>query len=443
MLLDKIESGILVLETPRGLMLVEPSFWQRVYLLWTFRNFRKLSLPLLNNRQLALIKTLASKPGRVSTSYDRTLAIGVVEKFVPEALEIDATAEATIPAPKIEAAPIKAVPIEEVLITDQISSKSDLPELGLLKEEPLEPAPIAPGPRRSHSVIARFSPSRLATSRLATSAGAVALCIVSVVAWQRTVPGSEAHNQTRPQMETAIAIPTPTNIGAPSAVAGNSAVLVQPAIAEAHPLSAESPVSEPPQIAPPADEPSSAERSLVPPSSLGPASDQPASVGASSVGPSSVEFSSPQRSPAKRSSIDPTAVMANPPTLAAITHDPTRVRVHTPTPAPSLPVAGQGSRIQATRPPLHVTYPVFEDVRARGIVALTAGVDADGKVRSVRVVRGNPALAAAAVRAVRQWRYRPYLKDGRSVATETNIVISFFASDAISMSFPPNIPITR
>jgi protein TonB len=107
---------------------------------------------------------------------------------------------------------------------------------------------------------------------------------------------------------------------------------------------------------------------------------------------------------------------------------------------PNLPLSGQDSGIQASRPPLRCVYPVYPDVRARGVVSLTAILGSDGAVRNVRVVSGNRALAAAAVRAVRQWRYRPYLKDGQPVATETNIVISFFSDDAISMSFPPGIP---
>ncbi|SPE30652.1 hypothetical protein SBA5_80024 [Candidatus Sulfotelmatomonas gaucii] len=45
-LLNKLESGFLLFQTQRGLVAVEPSFWQRVYLLWTFRNFRQLSLEL-------------------------------------------------------------------------------------------------------------------------------------------------------------------------------------------------------------------------------------------------------------------------------------------------------------------------------------------------------------------------------------------------------------
>ena len=57
-LLNKLESGFLLFQTQQGLVAVEPSFWERVYLLWTFRNFRELSLPLLNSRQTALINNL-------------------------------------------------------------------------------------------------------------------------------------------------------------------------------------------------------------------------------------------------------------------------------------------------------------------------------------------------------------------------------------------------
>jgi protein TonB len=74
---------------------------------------------------------------------------------------------------------------------------------------------------------------------------------------------------------------------------------------------------------------------------------------------------------------------------------------------------------------------------------LIAQVDPEGAVRSVKVVSGNRALASAAVRAIRQWRYRPFLEDGKAVATETNIIISFVSEDAISMSFPPSLSATR
>jgi TonB family protein len=107
--------------------------------------------------------------------------------------------------------------------------------------------------------------------------------------------------------------------------------------------------------------------------------------------------------------------------------------------APRLATTGQDSTLQASRPPSHFVYPDYLDVHARGVVSLTASLDADGAVRSVRVISGNRVLAAAAVKAVRQWRYRPYLKDGQPVATETNIVISFISDDAISMTYPPSV----
>jgi len=128
---------------------------------------------------------------------------------------------------------------------------------------------------------------------------------------------------------------------------------------------------------------------------------------------------------------------------APIPTAPRAIRVHDEASPSNLPLSGQDGGIQASRPPLRFVYPVYPEVRARGVVFLTAGLDSDGAVRTVRVVSGNRALAAAAVRAVRQWRYRPYLEDGRPVATETNIVFSFFAGDAISMSFPSSIPAIR
>ena len=91
MLLNKLESGFLLLQTQQGSVAVQPSFWQRVYLLWTFRNFRQLSPPLLNARQTALIDNLFRQHAAVILhEYEPWLEIGVVENFVPPAIEIGA-----------------------------------------------------------------------------------------------------------------------------------------------------------------------------------------------------------------------------------------------------------------------------------------------------------------------------------------------------------------
>jgi periplasmic protein TonB len=49
----------------------------------------------------------------------------------------------------------------------------------------------------------------------------------------------------------------------------------------------------------------------------------------------------------------------------------------------------------------------------------------DGTVRDLQVRSGHPMLAQAAVDAVRQWRYRPYLLNGQPVEVDTQIDINF------------------
>ncbi|MFI5073152.1 MAG: energy transducer TonB [Terriglobales bacterium] len=53
-------------------------------------------------------------------------------------------------------------------------------------------------------------------------------------------------------------------------------------------------------------------------------------------------------------------------------------------------------------------------------------------------------LSAAAARAIRQWRYNPFLKDGQRVEAETNVGVLFVAADVISISFPqPTVPVSQ
>ncbi len=63
--------------------------------------------------------------------------------------------------------------------------------------------------------------------------------------------------------------------------------------------------------------------------------------------------------------------------------------------------------------------------RLEGKVILNATVMEDGSVRDLKVVQGEPVLAQSAVVAVKQWRYQPFLLDGKPVKTETSITIDF------------------
>ena len=68
--------------------------------------------------------------------------------------------------------------------------------------------------------------------------------------------------------------------------------------------------------------------------------------------------------------------------------------------------------------------------RVEGTVVLMAVIGKDGSVQDVRVESGLPLLAQAAIDAVKQWRYRPYLLNGEPVEVDSRITINFTLSGA-------------
>jgi protein TonB len=64
-------------------------------------------------------------------------------------------------------------------------------------------------------------------------------------------------------------------------------------------------------------------------------------------------------------------------------------------------------------------------IRLEGTVQLQATISKKGDVSSVKVVKGNDLLAHAAVEAVKQWKYKPYVLDGAPVESQTQITIDF------------------
>jgi bla regulator protein blaR1 len=61
----------------------------------------------------------------------------------------------------------------------------------------------------------------------------------------------------------------------------------------------------------------------------------------------------------------------------------------------------------------------------QGEVVLRAIIGKDGDVENLQIVSGHPQLAPAAVEAVKQWKYRPYLQEGKPVEVETEITVNF------------------
>jgi hypothetical protein len=78
--------------------------------------------------------------------------------------------------------------------------------------------------------------------------------------------------------------------------------------------------------------------------------------------------------------------------------------------------------------------PAVSDPNLVGELHLRALIGADGSVKEVTVVSGNPKLAEAGMRAVRRWHYSPYQAPGGSDEGETLIRMRFFGQDAVSIT---------
>ena len=86
----------------------------------------------------------------------------------------------------------------------------------------------------------------------------------------------------------------------------------------------------------------------------------------------------------------------------------------------------QGVSDRLCRKRVKPRYP--KDAQRAGIqghVVLQLEIDKNGDVESATVVAGPPELAPAAIEAVKQWKYKPYLLNGQSVMMETQVVVSF------------------
>lgn len=71
-------------------------------------------------------------------------------------------------------------------------------------------------------------------------------------------------------------------------------------------------------------------------------------------------------------------------------------------------------------------YPAIAKVAGvQGDVHLHAIIARDGTIQSLTVTSGPEMLRKAAVEAVEQWRYQPYMLNGAAVEVETVIVVSF------------------
>jgi protein TonB len=79
-------------------------------------------------------------------------------------------------------------------------------------------------------------------------------------------------------------------------------------------------------------------------------------------------------------------------------------------------------RVQPNYPPL------ARQARVQGSVLLEATISENGDIVDLHVVSGHPMLVTAAVEAVKQWKYRPYLLNGLPVSVQTQVQVNFTLS---------------
>jgi protein TonB len=76
-------------------------------------------------------------------------------------------------------------------------------------------------------------------------------------------------------------------------------------------------------------------------------------------------------------------------------------------------------KVQPTYPPL------ARQARIQGTVILQAQISKSGDIENLQLISGHPMLAPAAIEAVKQWKYKPYLLNGEPVEVETTVQVNF------------------
>jgi periplasmic protein TonB len=107
---------------------------------------------------------------------------------------------------------------------------------------------------------------------------------------------------------------------------------------------------------------------------------------------------------------NPANIVQPPPKPAPVSH------------SPRVSAMMQGYLVHRVEP----IYPrLAKAARVQGPVHLKAVISKEGTIENLQVLMGHPMLATAAVAAVRQWRYRPYVLNGEPVEVETEITVNF------------------
>jgi TonB family protein len=383
---QKLRTGIVELRTDVGPLYVTLSLRERIYLLWTFRNFHTLPKQVLNRREQQLIDELCrSAMAERNGASPGDSIIGVVEnvRWQGECISEAATATSKLIEMNTASSDIivpQAVGSEGIVTrsagayrrTDvsRFAHNSNLQSISTSREDSRrqsEPTEISTAPVKSNAGRG-WGRNRLGWAALVVVSSAALLGALSYLR-----EGRAATSRTIPPV---------------SAKAARSPVRSVPQSTAARP-----------EIVQPA---------------------------------APMERSEPAKTFARKPEV--------PPSTADQASDNSETVIPTPIPAPPVIARTYSTPVErlqlAERPVGRFTYPVAPNASQTGKVILKAVVGTDGNVREVEILSGDRALGDAAARAVRQWRYVPHERNGRSVEVETNVAISFIGDDVVSITFP-------
>lgn len=368
---------LLELRTAAGAVYVCPSRWQRVRLQWAFRHFHVLPVQVLSRRDQRLIEKL-SQSAVVTPASPPTGAtvLGVVENMDPKP-QASAVRVVTMQPQSSRAKPFRPVSWTPAVLSPDFSQRSKEREMKQIF-----------GTAKSREV--RDVPFRQWGALGALGAACFTLIVVSfygILPRPTTAPMSNAQTFPAPAQAS-------KNIKPPAIV--TPATIPPPALATTAKLKH--------PVPPPPTEPALLHNELA---SLENGIDAPTSV------------ASVKAPPIPSLATVPSTIIEQAPISPGLTSVPLLVS--------ELP---QG----------HFAHPVVSEPNLVGELQLKALIGADGLVKQVTVLSGNPKLAELGMRAVRQWHYAPYQVLGNPVEVETQIKMSFFGEDAVSVASVATIP---
>jgi Gram-negative bacterial TonB protein C-terminal len=379
---DSQDTGahLLELRTPSGAVYVRPSRWQRIRLQWAFRHFHELPLQVLSRRDQRLIEKLFQSAVVTPASPVAGITLlGVVENVHSKPPATPARV-VTMQPQAAPAKPFRPVPWTPAVLSPDFSQRKkekDIKQMfGTAKSRDVRDVPF-----RQWGALGALA----------------AVCVTVIVASFYGILPLRPLVQRTAAVKHAPTLPAPT-LPAPAQASNN--IKPPAAMAPAH-------------AAPP-----------TPATTLAPK--HPAAPSLTEPAPPHNELASLENG------IDRPTIVTNArtPVVPSVTPIPETSIER----VPITPASSSVPLLVSELPQGHFAHPVVSEPNLVGELQLKALIGADGLVKQVTVMSGNPKLAEVGMRAVRQWHYAPYQVLGSPVEVETQIKMSFFGEDAVSVA---------